>query len=50
MKPITDEKGPLAGLIPNETALKNSILYHILNDDGEPTLDKVGNQIQKEFK
>ena len=50
LKPITDEKGPQAGLIPNETALKNNILYHILNDDGEPTLDKDGNEFKKNLK
>ena len=47
LKPITDEKGPLAGLIPNETQLKNKILFNILNDDGEPTLDKDGKEIKK---
>ena len=50
LKPITDEKGPFAGLIPNETALNNKILYQILNDDGEPTLDKEGNEIKKSNK
>lgn len=53
LKPITDERGPFANLIPNETAMKNKILYHILNDDGEPTLDKEGNEIKrlnKDFK
>lgn len=33
--------------------MKNKILYHILNDDGEPTLDKEGKEIKrlnKDFK
>ena len=50
LKPITDEKGPFAGLIPNETAFKNKILYQIINDDGEPTLDKEGNEIKRHNK
>lgn len=47
LKPITDEKGPFADLIPNETQMKSKILFNILNDDGEPTLDKEGNEIKK---
>ncbi|CAI2384608.1 unnamed protein product [Moneuplotes crassus] len=50
LKPITDEKGPFAGLIPNETQLKSKILFNILNDDGEPTLDKEGKEVKKQNK
>jgi len=47
LEPITDEKGPFANLVPNETQLKEKILYTILNDDGEPALDKDGVKVSK---
>lgn len=50
LKPITDEKGPFADLVPSRTELKDKILYDILNDDGEPTLDKMGKQIKRHTK
>jgi hypothetical protein len=50
LKPITNEKGPFADLIPTRTEMKDKILYDILNDDGESTLDKKGREVKRHTK